>query len=216
MEYKLETKNCQNCKKDFTIEPDDFSFYEKIKVPSPTFCIDCRQQRRYAWRNERTLYKKNCDLCNKSTVAIYHQKSLYKVYCSKCWWGDGWDAKESNQDFDFSRTFFEQFKELQLKVPRIALLNKNSINSEYSNHGHDNKDCYLCASTLFSENVLYSVANIHSKDCIDCYRLEDNNSSMYEVSNSYRSFNCQFGSLLTSCMDCYYCNDCKNCSNCWN
>ena len=31
---KSETRNCQNCKKDFVIEPDDFSFYEKIKVPS--------------------------------------------------------------------------------------------------------------------------------------------------------------------------------------
>ena len=33
-----ETKNCQNCKKDFTIESEDFAFYEKIKVPPPTWC----------------------------------------------------------------------------------------------------------------------------------------------------------------------------------
>ena len=39
---KSETRNCQNCKKDFIIEPDDFSFYEKIKVPAPTFCPECR------------------------------------------------------------------------------------------------------------------------------------------------------------------------------
>ena len=26
-----ETKNCQNCKKDFTIESEDFAFYEKLK-----------------------------------------------------------------------------------------------------------------------------------------------------------------------------------------
>jgi len=39
-----ETKQCQNCKKDFTVEPEDFNFYEKIsgsasggKVPPPTF-----------------------------------------------------------------------------------------------------------------------------------------------------------------------------------
>jgi len=43
---KSETKNCQNCKKDFTIEPEDFNFYEKIKVPPPTFCPECRLQRR--------------------------------------------------------------------------------------------------------------------------------------------------------------------------
>jgi len=28
---------CQNCKQDFVIEPDDFAFYEKMKVPSPRF-----------------------------------------------------------------------------------------------------------------------------------------------------------------------------------
>ena len=35
-----EQKNCQNCKKDFVIEPDDFLFYEKMKVPAPTFCAE--------------------------------------------------------------------------------------------------------------------------------------------------------------------------------
>ena len=32
-----EIKNCQNCQKDFTIEPEDFNFYEKIKVPRRLF-----------------------------------------------------------------------------------------------------------------------------------------------------------------------------------
>ncbi|KKQ23775.1 MAG: hypothetical protein A3G45_02270 [Candidatus Staskawiczbacteria bacterium RIFCSPLOWO2_12_FULL_37_15] len=41
-EREAEIKNCQNCKKDFTIEPDDFAFYEKIKVPPPVNCPRCR------------------------------------------------------------------------------------------------------------------------------------------------------------------------------
>ena len=53
-----ETRQCQNCKSNFTIEPDDFGFYEKIKVPPPTFCPDCRFQRRMAWRNDWHLFKK--------------------------------------------------------------------------------------------------------------------------------------------------------------
>ena len=53
--YKNLVLGCQNCKKDFIIESEDFNFYEKIKVPPPTWCPDCRQQRRYAWQNERTL-----------------------------------------------------------------------------------------------------------------------------------------------------------------
>ena len=56
-----EKKICQNCRGEFTLEPDDFSFYEKIKVPPPTFCFDCRLQRKLAFVNERTLFKRKCD-----------------------------------------------------------------------------------------------------------------------------------------------------------
>jgi hypothetical protein len=33
MSYQPQKQTCQNCKNDFVIESDDFSFYEKIKVP---------------------------------------------------------------------------------------------------------------------------------------------------------------------------------------
>ena len=69
MEYKSENRICQNCQKDFIIESDDFLFYEKIKVPAPTFCPRCRQQRRLCFRNENNFYKRNCDLCEKSVVS---------------------------------------------------------------------------------------------------------------------------------------------------
>src|SRR3990167_9400503 len=164
MQMNQETKNCQNCKKDFTIESEDFNFYEKIKVPPPTRCFECRQQRRYAWRNERTLYRRNCDLCKKSTVTIYSPNKPYKVYCNECWWGDGWDQASYGRDFDFSRPFFEQFAELQHDVPRMALLNKNSVNSEYTNHAGDNKNVYLTFGSFYNENIFYSTWVQKSRD----------------------------------------------------
>ena len=60
-----ETKTCQNCKSEFVIEKDDFGFYEKMQVPPPTFCPECRLQRRLAWRNERGLHHRECNLCGK-------------------------------------------------------------------------------------------------------------------------------------------------------
>ncbi len=48
---KEETKTCQNCKKEFQIEPEDFAFYEKINVPPPTFCPECRMIRRMMFLN---------------------------------------------------------------------------------------------------------------------------------------------------------------------
>ncbi|MBI5221145.1 MAG: hypothetical protein HY978_04945 [Candidatus Liptonbacteria bacterium] len=67
----IETRQCQNCKNPFTIEPDDFGFYEKIQVPPPTFCPPCRLQRRLAFRNEHNLYKRPCELCGKEVITIY-------------------------------------------------------------------------------------------------------------------------------------------------
>src|SRR3989344_828807 len=106
-----ETKNCQNCKQKFVIEPDDFAFYEKIKVPPPTWCPECRLQRRLAFRNERALYRRKCDLTGESVVSLYPEGTPFPVYSQKAWWGDSWDALGYGRDYDFSKSFFEQFAE---------------------------------------------------------------------------------------------------------
>ena len=41
-DFKNLVLGCQNCKILFVIESEDFNFYEKIKVPPPTFCHDCK------------------------------------------------------------------------------------------------------------------------------------------------------------------------------
>ena len=208
-------KECQNCKTIFEVTAEDQQFYTKVGVPPPTWCPDCRQQRRYAWRNERTLYRRKCDLCGKSTVTIYSPNKPYKVYCPPCWWGDGWDARNFGRDFDFNRPFFEQFKELQLQVPRIALLGKNSTNSEYSNHSSDNKNCYLVTSCVESENIMYSNWIMGSRDTMDGLYVYDKLERSYECIDSRNSYRCQFGFWLRDCNECFYCYDCHGCTNCF-
>ena len=210
-----ETKNCQNCKKDFTIEPEDFNFYEKIKVPPPTWCPECRQLRRYAWRNERNLYRRPCDLCGKSTVTIYSPNKPYKVYCNTCWWGDGWDTRSYGRDFDFNKSFFEQFAELQHDVPRMALLNKRSVNSEYTNHSGDNKNAYLSFAVWFSEDVYHGTFIFYSRDCIDCSYVYEKGERLYECLDSRTCYECQYGMFLKDCSSCYYCFDCRGCNHCF-
>jgi hypothetical protein len=210
-----ETRQCQSCKNDFVIEPDDFSFYEKIGVPAPTWCFQCRQHRRYAWRNERTLYRRNCDLCHKSTVTIYSPNKPYLVYCNECWWSDNWDVTTYGRDFDFTRPFFEQFAELQHDTPRLALLNKNSVNSEYTNHSGDNKNVYLSFSSFQNENVMHSTWVMKSRDSMDCGFIAEKGERLYEVLDSRSSYLCQFGMFLKDCASCMYCYDCHGCNDCF-
>ncbi len=117
-----QTKVCQNCKKNFIINPDDLLFYERMKVPVPTFCSQCRFARRLAWRNERSLYKRTCDLCKKDMISMYKANTTFPVYCHECWWSDKWDSIEYGKDYDFSKSFFDCCIDLEIASSSIEAL----------------------------------------------------------------------------------------------
>jgi hypothetical protein len=214
MEKTSEKKICQNCRSEFIIEPDDFGFYEKIKVPPPTFCPECRMVRRLAWRNERVLYKRKCDLCNKNIVAMHHQSVPFPVYCRECWWSDKWDPTSYGRSYDMNRSFFEQYKEFSCTVPRFALWQRNVINSDYSNMTGESRNVYLSVSVVVgSENVFYSKTIDKSTDIVDCLNIKEGQ-SLYENIEGEKNYNCQHLLLSRSCMDSYFLVDCVNCSNC--
>lgn len=205
---------CQNCKASFIIEPEDFSFYEKIKVPPPTWCAECRLMRRLIWRNERSLYKRSCSLCNKSIIAMYPESVQFPVYCRGCWFSDKWDPESYAVDYDFSKSFFEQMKMLIDTVPQIALQVSNSINSDYINHSVDCINCYLTVGASNSENCLYSTRVLACKSIADCFAVKKVENS-YEVSGSRDSSNLVACQDCEGSFDCLFCYDLKNCNNCF-
>lgn len=211
-----ETKTCQNCKAQFTIEPDDFVFYEKMKVPPPTFCPTCRFQRRLMFRNERVLYRRTCDLCKEQILSIFSPQKPYKVFCQPCWWSDKWDGLEYGQEYDPSRIFFEQLKEVQLKAPLPALFNAYTslVNSEYVNHVGSMKNCYFCFNADYCDNVSYSTMVNYFKDSLDCFMASESE-LCYELINCGKQFNAFFSEDCLSCHDIYFSNSLTGCSNCF-
>ncbi|HDY73332.1 MAG TPA: hypothetical protein ENH86_02050 [Candidatus Jorgensenbacteria bacterium] len=207
-----ETKTCQNCKQEFTIEPDDFAFYKKMDTPPPTFCPDCREQRRLAFRNERALYKRKCDLCGKEVVSRVSSDAPYQMYCQKCWWSDTWDPLEYGKDYDFSKPFFEQFKELLQKTPHIALLNFNTVNSEWVNQETDVKNCYLEVGGHFNEDSAYNTYLLHGKDCFDNYWVM-HSELCYECINCERCYRTIFSRDCFNCRNVTLSFNCRNCSD---
>jgi hypothetical protein len=213
-----EKKTCQNCKNSFIIEPDDFSFYEKIKVPPPTFCPECRMQRRYTWRNIMSLYNSKCGLCGKSVITLYSPDSLITVYCNKCWWSDKWDPKSYAMDYDFSKSFFAQFKELMQKIPHMALVNDDgiaSLNCEYTHDWWFSKNCYMTFSGWYVENVMYSFFILAGKDMMDCAIIKRDNSWIYECMNCSNSYQLKYCHVCKTCIDSQFLYDCRDCSNCF-
>ncbi len=210
-----ETKQCQNCKNQFTIEPDDFNFYKKMKVSPPTWCPECRLIRRMVWRNERVLRRRVCSLCGKKTISVYPEETDFPVYCVSCFKSDNWDPLDYGREYDFSRPFFEQFQELFKVVPRPAIAqNGTNINSEYANIIQDVKNVYLSCSVIWgSENVYYSTNVTSCKDVWDSFNVTESE-ILYECIESFKNYNCAFVYWSKSCVDSKFLLDCVDCQNC--
>ncbi|MBI5411949.1 hypothetical protein HZA43_02095 [Candidatus Peregrinibacteria bacterium] len=208
--------NCLQCQSPFEITPADQRYYKEWGVPEPVFCPDCRHQTRCAYRNERKLYKRTCDLCKKPIVTVYTPSAPYPVLCQSCWWGDKWDPMRVGMDFDFSRPFFDQFYELQKKVPRLALNNIRSINSDFCNLCAGNKDCYLIFASDENQDCYYSYWINRCEDCFNCGYLADSRQCIecMECENCHR---CIYSQQMKNCSECIFCFDmigCKNCFGC--
>lgn len=208
-----EQKTCQNCGQQFIIEPDDFSFYEKMKVPAPMWCPECRLQRRLAWRNERTLFKRTCDLCKKSIISNLSQEKPFMVYCEICWPSDQWEATTYGRVYDFSTPFFVQWMQLCLRVPLPNLMSLNNINCAYVNLGRDNKNCYLSVSVIECEDCSYVYRVDRSRSCLDCSFAADCE-LCYEVIDSNACNRVAFARYAENCLDSFFLFNCRNVSNC--
>ncbi len=211
---KSEIKICENCRQGFQIDPEDFAFYEKIKVPPPTWCPECRMIRRMAFWNERNLFKKK-DINGKTIFSAYPEGSYFKIMERDDWWKDDFDATKYGRDYDFSRPFFEQLKELAGTVPFPSRAGTNMINSDYCNTSNHVKDCYMCFNVDECEDCLYLVFSKESKDVIDgisVYKCE----SCYEVMLSGNSYKNHFAFQSPYCRESYFLNNSRNCNNCFS
>ena len=195
-----ETKVCQNCKTSFTIEPEDFEFYAKIKVPPPTWCWLCRAQRRLLFRNERYLYKRKSSFNGSEIFSTYAPDIPHKVYENPVWYSDKWDAIEYAKEIDFSRPFLAQVKELIVEVPLIARSVVNDVNSDYTNNASGPKNSYLIFNTTNTEDSMYSNGIDFSKDCVD-------------VSHVSKCELCYMGFWLVRCNRAFYSSKCEDCTD---
>jgi len=204
---------CARCRQAFTVRDADLKFYENFSVPPPRFCPECRLQHRLQFRNERTLYKRQSTLSQKPIISIYHAANKYPVYAVDEWWSDNWDALEYGQDFDFNRPFFEQFQELLLKVPRIALFNVHPENSDYCQQAYNNKNCYLCSVVKDCEDSMYLTHTNNTKDSYDSSHTQ-NLQFCHECLDSDKLYECVECQGCQNSNNLIYCYDCIGCSSC--
>ncbi len=166
-----------------------------------------------ATRNEWKLYKRKCDKTGEDIISAYVPNTVFPVYSNAIWWGDEWDALDYAKDFDFNKTFFEQFAELQKVVPREGTSIVNSENCDYNSHTRESRNCYMNSLIAKGEDILYSYWIVGSKDTVDSIHTHDS-TLCYWCSDVNKSYNCVMLEASKDCNDCHFSFELRGCQNC--
>lgn len=180
---------------------------KKFLIPPPKLSSVERKQRRLGFRNENNLYKRKSSLSGESMISFFHEDSPFVVYTHDEWWGSGWSALDYGVDYNFSRGFFDQFYDLQLRVPRAPLVNNKSENSPYCNFSDGNKNCHLVTSANWNQDSFYSFCLVSCRDAMDCVWCL-NCELVYECTDCRGCYNLRFGQHCMNSSDSAFLYDC--------
>ncbi|MBT7736878.1 hypothetical protein HN709_04265, partial [Candidatus Peregrinibacteria bacterium] len=204
---------CKQCQSEFEHLSGEEDAYKKFQCPPPSECSDCRKRRRMSFRNERRLYHNKSHKSGRLIITLYPPDTPFKIIDQDEWWDDSFDATEYGRDYDFSRPFFEQFRDLQRDVPRWSRIFMNCENSDFTNNCANTRNSYLAFSCHDSEDLYYCVRSNRSNNCIDCHTI-----SACEYCSSCidcdKCHNVHFSQSAENSHDSYYLFDCNACSDC--
>jgi hypothetical protein len=118
-------------------------------------------------------------------------------------------------------SFLEDFAALQLKTPRIGMIQLIQTNSDFCYNIDKCKNCYLLSNAVENEDCMYGRDFYGNQDCVDCDHVLKctlcyeviNCKNCYDSNNlqdSENCNNCSYGYDLRMCKDCFGCATLRN------
>jgi len=213
-------RTCVVTGKEFIISEKQEKYCVANNIPLPDMCPEERMCQMEGMSNSVYLYNGTCDFTHKPILTPTPPDKGFTVYDIDVWNSDQWDPLDYGREIDWNRPFFEQFAELQKKVPVPSLFVAIStvVNSDFCNGVGYLKNCYLLFVSANDEDCLFSfglfgcknvVDTLWGTDCELCY-------GSFHITNCY---NCRFVENCSNCSDSsflYNCQGLKNCFGCVN
>ncbi|MBI4600282.1 hypothetical protein HY732_05185 [Candidatus Uhrbacteria bacterium] len=206
-------RTCEITGKRFVVSDTEIELRAMFGVPLPTVHPTERMRELMVWRPQHLLFKYQCGLCKKEGLTGYPPTAKFPKYCKQCYYSDAWEPPL--QEIDFSRLFFDQYRELVDRAPRLALSVTEPVeNSDYCNAVTGVKNCYMCFNLGHSERCIYVQTALYNKDCVDTYAI-GNSEIVYECMGGGFLYKTFWSRQVIKCTDSYFLYDCEDCMNCF-
>ncbi|EKD33121.1 MAG: hypothetical protein ACD_76C00090G0002, partial [uncultured bacterium] len=193
------------------MDEEEIGWYKKFNVPPSKLAPNTRTKLIMGFASGVAIWKKPHAKTGKTILSFIHPDSPFQVITDK----EFFDEDFSNTDFnwDASRSFFEQIKNLALSVPFGALrdngTNQNTIGVDLI----DVLDSRLCFGGMKSKGVIYAsvfgslencVDVVIANDCLNSWRLV-RSQFLHRCFYCVESSRCINSSFLFDCDDCEFC-----------
>ncbi len=76
---------CKRCAKKFRVLLQELRFYQRLTIPVPRHCPDCRHVYRLGLRNPAQLWDRTCARCSSAIRTSYAPGRPETVYCERCY-----------------------------------------------------------------------------------------------------------------------------------
>ncbi|MBU1017591.1 hypothetical protein KKA33_01020 [Patescibacteria group bacterium] len=203
---------CQLTNTEFEISDMERTLFKKMGINEPKYGPKVRLAMRLALRNERNLYMRKCDFSGERIISVYNEDHPFPVYKYDYWISDKWTPPFL--DYNPDKPFFEQYKELSKKAPRVNIFAPYNENCDYCNAAEKNKNCYMHILSDRSEDCYYTHGIFNCRDCIDSAYLYDSE-LCFECVDCRKAYHCRMGFLLDNCSHCNFCFDLRGCQDCF-
>lgn len=75
---------CISCQRNYKIVAPELAFYQRLNLPVPRQCFQCRHLARLEQRGSLALHQRSCDRCSAAITTAYPPDAPFPVWCEAC------------------------------------------------------------------------------------------------------------------------------------
>lgn len=193
--------------------PEYLELQRKFAVPLHGLTAEQTRFFHYAFRNEVNVFMRTCDLTHETIISQFPPESPFIVYRNDLWWSEDFELPATAYNLD--HPFFEQFRSLQLKVPRMSIAcDTTQENSPYVNCSNHCKNCYMVFATGDCEDCFYCINTERSQTTMDASIVQEC-TRCYNIISCRTCYNLDFSVYCNDCSDSRFLYDCRRCKDCF-